>query len=130
VIVVDASALLEAILRTPVGLVVRARLSQSMDTLHAPHLLDLEVTNVLRRYATNRTLGVERCQQALVDLANFPLFRHPHDFLLSRIWQLRDNFSAYDGAYVALAEMLGAPLLTHDRRIAAAPGHRARIDLI
>ncbi len=129
-IVIDASALLEALLRTPVGVAVRVRLSGREEALHVPHLVDLEITHVLRRYALNRLIDVERCRQALVDLAIFPLYRHPHDFLLPRIWQLRDNLSAYDGAYVALAEMLGAPLLTHDKRLAGAAGHRAQIDLV
>jgi len=129
-IVVDASALLEALLHTSVGKAVRARLSAAPDALHVPHLLDLEVAHVLRRYAMNRLLDAERCRQALDDLSDFPLYRHPHDFLLPRIWQLRDNLSAYDGAYVALAEMLDVPLVTCDRRLAGASGHRARIDLV
>lgn len=127
---IDASAMLEALLETPAGQAVSARLSENSDELQAPHLIDLEVTNVLRRYAISRILATQRCQQALADFANFPIYRHPHGHLLSRIWELRDNLSAYDAAYVALAEMLGASLLTHDRKIAGSTGHRARIDLI
>lgn len=70
-----------------------------------------------------------RCQLALADLADMPLSRCPHDLLLPRIWALRDNLTAYDAAYVALAEVLDAPLFTCDRRVAAAPGHRARVEL-
>lgn len=75
-------------------------------------------------------MTVQRCLEALGDLADFGLIRYPHDFLLPRVWELRQNISAYDAVYVALAEYLGAPLLTRDRRLAAAPGHRARIDLV
>jgi predicted nucleic acid-binding protein len=130
VIVVDASALLEALLHTPAGDAVRARLAEEVDELHVPHLLYLEVANTLRRYATNRLLPVDRCGDALSDLLGFPLVRHDHHLLLPRVWELRDNLSAYDAMYVALAEALDAPLLTHDGRAAAAPGHRARIELV
>ena len=75
-------------------------------------------------------LGTPRSRQALDDLAALDLTRWPHDVLLPRVWQLRSNLSAYDAAYVALAEALRAPLLTCDRRLAAAPGHRALIELI
>ena len=67
---------------------------------------------------------------ALSDLADFPLHRYGHEFMLPRIWELRDNLTAYDAAYVALAEALDAPLLTRDARLAAAPGHRARIEVV
>jgi predicted nucleic acid-binding protein len=130
VIVVDASALLEALLRTPVGIGVRQRLLSGREVLHAPHLIDLEIASVLRRYALARVLDVERCRQALIDLGGFRLYRHSHNHLLSRVWQLRHNLSTYDAVYVTLAEMLAAPLLTHDRRIAGSVGHRAQIELV
>jgi len=66
----------------------------------------------------------------VADLADFPLRRYPHDLLLPRIWDLRNNLTAYDATYVALAEALDAPLLTRDRRLAAAAGHRAQIELV
>ncbi|HEX9646705.1 MAG TPA: type II toxin-antitoxin system VapC family toxin [Alphaproteobacteria bacterium] len=129
-IVVDASAALEALLRTPAAAAVEERLFDSGETLHAPHLIDVEVAQVLRRYANAGEVDAERCRAALADLADFPLNRYPHDVLLLRVWDLRANLTAYDAVYVALAEALDAPLLTRDRRLAAAPGHRARIELV
>ncbi len=127
-IVVDASAALEVLLRTPAAAAVEGRLFDPDETLHAPHLIDVEVAQVLRRYAATGQIDPERCRAALVDLADFSLRRYPHDFLLPRIWDLRDNLTAYDAAYVA--EALDAPLLTRDRRLAAAPGHDARVELV
>ncbi|HUI72335.1 MAG TPA: type II toxin-antitoxin system VapC family toxin, partial [Spirochaetia bacterium] len=66
----------------------------------------------------------------MADMVDFPLIRYPHDFLLARIWELRDNLTAYDAAYVALAEALGTPLVTRDRRLASAPGSHGRIELV
>lgn len=129
-IVVDASALLEALLRTPAANVVEERLFVPRQTLHAPHLLDVEVAQVIRRYAANGEIDGTRGRLALADLADLPLRRYPHDFLLPRIWELRNDLTAYDAAYVALAEALDAPLLTRDRRLAAAAGHRAQIELV
>jgi predicted nucleic acid-binding protein len=130
VIVVDASAVLETLLRTPAAAAVEGRLFDSRQTLHAPHLIDVEVAQVVRRYAAAGELDAERGREALADLADFPLLRYPHDLLLQRIWELRNNLTAYDAAYVALAEVLGAPLLTCDRRLAAAPGHHAKVELV
>ena len=128
-IVVDASALLEVLLRTPTAQAIERRLFGLRETLHAPHLLDVEVAQVIRRYVRMREMEAERGAAALADLAGFPLHRYSHDFLLPRVWELRDNLTAYDAAYVALAEILDAPLLTRDRRLAAAAGHQARIEL-
>lgn len=129
-IVVDASALLEVLLRTPAAEAVEDRLFAPRQTLHAPHLIDVEVAHVIRRYAANGDIDAGRGRAALVDLADFPLRRYPHDLLLPRIWELRSIVTAYDAAYVALAEALDAPLLTRDRRLAAASGHRAQIELV
>jgi predicted nucleic acid-binding protein len=129
-IVVDASALLEALLRTPDGGAVEERLLDHRETLHAPHLLDVEVAQVIRRYAANGEIDGERGRAALADLADLPLNRYPHYFLLPRVWDLRHNFTAYDAVYVALAEALDAPLITRDQRLAAAAGHHARVELI
>ncbi len=71
-----------------------------------------------------------RSREALQDFAEIALLRYPHDILLERIWQLRNNLTAYDAAYVALAEALEAPLLTCDRKLASAPGHRARVEVL
>ncbi len=109
---------------------MEGRLFDPDETLHAPHLIDVEVAQVLRRYAATGQIDPERCRAALTDLGAFSLRRYPHDFLLPRIWELRDNLTAYDAAYVALAEALDAPLLTRDRRLAAAPGHDARVELV
>lgn len=129
-IVVDASALLETLLRLPAATTVERRLFENGRTLHAPHLIDIEVAQVIRRYAVHGDIDDERARAALIDLADFPLRRYPHDFLLARIWDLRNNLTAYDAAYVALAEALDAPLLTRDRRLLSAPGHRARVELV
>ena len=129
-IVVDASALLEALLRTPAASAVERQLFASGETLHAPHLIDVEIAQVLRRYAIADEIDGERGRAALVDLADFPLRRYPHDFLLPRVWALRNNLSAYDAVYVVLAEALDARLLTRDQRLAAAAGHQARVQLV
>jgi predicted nucleic acid-binding protein len=130
VIVVDASALIEVLLNTPAAAKVSERLFDRADTLHAPHVLDLEVAQVLRRYALSGEMSVERAEQALEDLADLPLNRYPHDIFLGRIWALRRNFTAYDAAYVALAEALDAPLITRDAALAKGPGHRARVEVL
>ena len=129
-IVVDASAALEALLRTPAASVVERRLFDPLETLHAPYLLDVEVAQVVRRYAANGDIDDERGREALADLMDFPLRRYPHDFLLPRVWDLRNNLTAYDAVYVALAEALDATLLTRDKRLADAPGHHARVELV
>ncbi|HLH12660.1 MAG TPA: type II toxin-antitoxin system VapC family toxin [Methylovirgula sp.] len=128
--VVDASALLETLLRTPAAKAVEERLFAPRQTLHAPHLLDVEVAQVIRRYAASGEIDSECGRMALTDLADFPLRRYPHDFLLPRIWNLRNNLTAYAAAYVALAEALEVPLLTRDRRLASAAGHSAQIELV
>ena len=109
-IVVDASALLEALLRPPPPPALASRIYDPLETLHAPHLLDVEVTQVIRRYTLSRQISNQRGLEAVDDLLRLPLHRHPHNLLLPRIWQLRNNVTAYDAVYIALAESLGAPL--------------------
>lgn len=122
--------MLEVLLNTSAGLLVGRRLFTEDETLHAPHLLDLEIAQVLRRYALTGELNPTRGLQALEDLADFPVTRYPHDLLLPRIWELRYNITAYDAAYIALAEALAAPLLTRDAALASSGGHHAQIELV
>src|ERR1700677_3607735 len=128
--VVDASALIEVLLRTSWAVSVEERLFAAGETLYAPYLIDIETAQVLRRYAAGGEIDGARGLAALNDLADFPLQRYPHDFLLPRVWDLRHNLTAYDAIYVALAEALDATLLTRDRRLAAASGHQARVQLV
>jgi len=130
VIVVDASAIVEFILDTADADAVSARLFESGVSLHAPHLLDVEVAQVLRRFAAAGALDDRRGSGALADLADLPIRRYPHDMLLPRVWELRHTMSAYDATYVALAEALGATLLTRDRRLLAAADKHVAIDLV
>lgn len=129
-IVVDASTLLEVLLRTAAAENVEERLFGEQESLHAPHLLDVEVAQVLRRYAGGGEIDSERGRAALSDLVDFPIRRYPHGFLLPRAWEIRSNLTAYDAVYVALAEALDATLVTRDRRIAAASGHQAQVEVI
>ena len=128
-IVADASVVLELLLRTDAAPAIEARLFRRGETIHVPALLDLEVAQVLRRYVSRAELTSARAQVSLDLLIGFPMERYQHDALLPRIWELRDNLTAYDAAYVALAEGLRAPLATCDRRLAGAPGLRARVEV-
>jgi predicted nucleic acid-binding protein len=129
-IVIDASALLEILLRTDRADELMERAFEASERMHAPQLIDIEVTQVLRRLVQRREISAVRAGQALDDLASLLIERHEHQALVSRIWQLRDSLTAYDAAYVALAEALGAPLLTCDAELAGAHGHRATVELI
>ena len=129
-IVIDASAAIELVLRTELGEKVEARALAPQERLNAPHLLDLEVAQVLRRLTQLKEITAARAQEALDDYAGLLVERAAHRDLLPRVWQLRDSMTAYDGAYIALAEALGAPLLTCDGKLARSHGHRAMIELL
>jgi predicted nucleic acid-binding protein len=129
VIVVDASAVVVALADDGQdGDFARARLRG--ERLSAPELLDLEVASVLRRQALRGAIDARRAALALDDLAVLPVARAPHQPLISRCWELRDNVTIYDAAYVALAEALGATLLTGDRRLASAAGPQCPIEVL
>ena len=129
-IVVDASALLELLLQTPLGARIEARLFRGEDELHAPQLVDVEVLQGLRRLVRTGEVSSRRAEEVLVDLADLELHRHPHLDLADRAWKMRDNISAYDAMYVALAEAIDAPIVTCDRPLANASGHRATIEVV
>jgi predicted nucleic acid-binding protein len=129
VIVVDASAVLEFLLSTPLGVRLARRIAVPEETLHAPHLLDLEVAQALRRWVRTRQISTERAAAALQDLVDLHVERYSHEILLPRIWELRDSASAYDAAYLALADLLEAPLVTSDDRLRSVPGVRVRVEL-
>ena len=129
-IVLDASCVLEVLLLTAEGAQIEEKLFAPSQSVHAPHLIDIEVAHVLRRYTAAGIITAERGRAALDDLTALSISRHSHGPLLDRVWAMRANLSAYDATYVALAEMLDATLLTRDTRIAGAPGHEARVELI
>ena len=128
-IVLDASAAVDWLLQTPAGLRIERRIYSRNESLHAPELLDLEVAQVLRRLVREGAVSANRAGQTIQDLLDLRLTRYPHFVLLPRIWQLRHNLSAYDAAYIALAEKLGGTLLSRDTRLSSAPGHTASIEL-
>jgi predicted nucleic acid-binding protein len=128
-IVLDASAAIDWLLQTPAGKRIEHRIFAQRESLHTVHLLDVEFAHVLRRLVRDGALASRRAEEAIEDLGALSMTRYPPGLLLKRIWRLRQNLSAYDGAYVALAEELNAPLITRDRRIAAAPGHRAQVEV-
>jgi predicted nucleic acid-binding protein len=129
VLVVDASALVVALSDDgPDGDLVRRRLRG--ESLAVPELVDLEVVSVLRKQLAIGALDGRRAGLALTDLAELPLRRAPHLPLLARCWELRDNFTVYDAAYVALAEVLDAPLVTADSRLGRAPGTTCQIEVL
>lgn len=129
-IVTDASVIVDVLLRVPGAEALDARLFDSSESLHAPHLIDVEVAHVLRRYTLKGEITEARGKSALARLQRFPLTRHTHAPLLNRIWALRQNLTAYDATYVALAEGLDATLCTRDAPLSTSSGHVARIELL
>jgi predicted nucleic acid-binding protein len=129
VIVLDASAAVDLLLNIePQADAIADRVTG--DTLHAPHLIDAEVFQVVRNRTGRRVLSEWRAREALEDLRDLHLIRYPIAPLTERMWDMRENVSGFDAAYVALAEALEAPLLTTDRRLARTRGHAARIEAI
>ena len=122
-LVIDASAVAELLLGRPAAADVERHIAAQDFALHAPQLLDIEVLSALRRVVASGESSPDRAAEAVHDLLDLPIERYAHEILVPRVWELRENFSAYDGAYLALAEALvenGAPLLTCDRRFARA----------
>ncbi|MDR1767646.1 MAG: type II toxin-antitoxin system VapC family toxin [Propionibacteriaceae bacterium] len=128
--VVDASALVLYLVDAEVGPRVAAELARHDGDLHVPHLADVEVASVLRGLARAGDIAADRAAMALDDLADFPAVRWGHEALLRRVWSLRENISAYDATYVALAEGLGAALVTRDSRLASAASAHAACPVV
>lgn len=128
--VLDASAAVELLLgHRRAAAPLRARVARPGQTVNIPHLFDVEVLAALRRHALRRTVEPVRTSHALAALTDLRAFRYSHVPLRPRIWALRENLSAYDATYVALAEALDAPLVTVDAALARAPGVRADVEL-
>ena len=126
-IVLDSSAMIDWLLQTTAGLRIRSRIRR--ESVHAPHLLDIEVAHVLRWLVRGGILPAGNADEAIKIFRDFQIARYPHVTFLARIWQYRHTLSAYDAAYVVLAETLDATLITRDARLAAAHGHGAKIEL-
>ena len=124
-IVVDASAALAALLNAG-----SAREALSGEQLHVPHLIDPEVASGLRRRVASGRLGPDAAWAALDAWRRLGMTRYAIHSLLDRVWELRDNLSAYDASYVALAELLGCPLLTADGRLGRARQVRCPITIV
>lgn len=127
-IVLDSSAALEALVGQPVDPVLFERITSARE-IHAPHLIDVEVLSGLRRLVRLGLVDPNRASDARRDLGDLAIIRYPHTLLLDRMWSLRENLSAYDAAFVALAESLQMPVITCDARLARAPGHTASFEL-
>ena len=128
-IVVDASAVVELLATTPVGREVGQRIREER-LLHAPHLLDLEVINAMRRQTAIHSLGADRVDASLTEYRNLRILRHPHHPYVNRVWEYRHQFSAYDACYLALTEAFGATLLTCDGALKRARLSRGRVELV
>ena len=129
-LVLDASAALAAFLGTGTSaLAVRARIEAPDESVHAPHLLDVEMLHALRGLALRGAVSPSRSEEIREDFASLRWSRYSHEAFLDRIWELKNNLTAYDAAYVALAETLDAPLVTTDARLARASGLRAEVEV-
>jgi predicted nucleic acid-binding protein len=130
VIVVDASIASEVLLSRSGADAALERLFGRTEVLHAPQLFEVEVAHVIRGAWLEKEISDEAGEMAISFLRAFPIELHPHGHLLDRVWALRQNVTAYDAVYVALAELLDIPLITRDRRLARSSGHSARIEYI
>ena len=128
-IVLDASAAVDWLLQTPHGKQIEQRIYLRQESLHAPHLIDLEVAQVLRRLVSEGVVSAQRAEQAVEDLLDLRVTRYPYFALLPRVWQYRHKLSAYDAAYVVLTDVLGGTLITRDRRLAAAAGRKSKVEV-
>lgn len=129
-IVLDASAALELLLNTPLAAGIADRAFADGESLHAPHLIDIEIAQVMRRLLRHAEIDAPRAAEVFTDLHDLALTRYPHQMLLDGIWTLRDNVSAYDAAYVVLSLELGATLLTCDRKLSAVPVPGLNVELV
>ncbi len=127
-IVLDASVVVELLLNGPAANSISTALSEQRRLFLAPHLLDVEVASALRSMVAGKRLDSHRSEQLLVGLATLPVKRFPHVPMLGRMWELRHNFTAYDAAYIALAETTKSVLFTCDSKLAT--GHRAEVLLL
>ena len=128
--VLDASGAVELLLNTASGKRLASRLADETEAVCAPHLIDVEIVQAMRRYVSRGRLGAERGALALAHWRDLDVARYPHEPFLDRVWELRANVSAYDAVYVALAEALSMVLVTGDARLARAPGISARVELV
>ena len=124
-IVVDASAAIAGLLNDG-----PARRSLAAEQLHVPHLIDTEVASGLRRLVIGRLMTEKQGRTTLDTWRRLAATRYPAHGLLERIWALRENLTAYDAGYVALAEQLDCSVVTADARLAAAPGIRCPVTLV
>ena len=127
--VTDAGVWIRAIVDEEPGGPVRARLTAET-SVASPALIDLEFTNVLRGLVAKKSIGPRLAERALSEFVKAPIQRYAHLALLDRVWRLRENLTAYDASYIALAELLGVDLLTIDRRLAGVPGIRCRVEVL
>ena len=128
--VLDASGAVEFLLHTSSGARLATRLEDETEAVHVPHLIDLEIAQVLRRYVLQGTLDEQLAAMAIDHWRRLDVERYPHEPFLDRVWELRANVTAYDAVYVALAEALSTVLITGDRKLLGAPGVRAAVELI
>ena len=124
-IVLDASVVVDLLTNGALADSIRSDLSGRDESVVVPHLIDVEVMSAIRRLAAGQRVGAHRTGQLLAGLAALPAERYPHTPLIGRIWELRHNFTAYDAAYIALAEAMNAVLYTCDEKLCK--GHRARV---